>query len=457
MVRLVQTICISNLAVILAIFSIWIVDVNADRFAVNFSVVRSYPHRTDCFTEGLFLNGTNEVVESCGLTGKSYLRRYDLETGTTVQQATVPRDLFSEGLAAMGKSLYMLTYRSHVLVEYNTLTFKEIRRHPFPYGEGWGLTSDGCHLFLTTGSSYLFRLRADADTGELVLVNKLQVRHRGKEIRRLNEMEYVTPKLWVNQWLTNTIWRVDPSTGEAEAYLSVQGLRKWHGDETPNGIAYSMALGEDKLLVTGKLWPKMFLLQIAPSDLCGKQISPSLGFNTTALGLCPSAPPSACKNELRGSVSQGARTENASDISVVGTSASEGSRPQNARNEKVSKVGSEISVVGASASEGSKPQGSVGQNAYAEKPLQADTVPKSETSSALASDGRVHPGILAGGMKKHEFLTEDFIPLTPLPSMFTFFLKVASTLLFFAACAVPYQISSQRQRYKVTLKAARER
>jgi len=260
---------------------------------IEYEVARKYTHETVCFTEGLFLNDTGtepEVFESCGLYGRSYLRRYKLGSGETVQKASVPSEIFSEGLALVGKSLYMLTYHAKQVLEYDSLTLKEVRRHPFPYGEGWGLTTDGCDLLATTGSSFIFRLRADA-AGTLQLVHKVEVKHRGKPVRMLNEMEFITPKLWVNQWHTNIVWRVDPLTGECEAKLDVGKLHSWRGEQTPNGLAYSVLLGSESLLVTGKQWPSMFLLRLAPTDLCGLDTT---GAALPAAPACARAPPSAC-------------------------------------------------------------------------------------------------------------------------------------------------------------------
>lgn len=254
---------------------------------VSFTVSQKFPHRTDCFTEGLFVHGSKgtEIFESCGLYAKSYLRRYDLHSGNTLKTVKVPEEFFSEGVALMGRALYMLTYKAHQILEYDADTFKEVRRHPFPYGEGWGLTMDGCDLLATTGSPFIFRLRLGAG-GTLELVSKVQVMHNNLPLKNLNEIEYVTPKVWINQWLTNVLWRVDPVTGVAEAQMSVQSLHRWQGEATPNGVAYNMALGENALLVTGKLWPQMFLVQLSPNDLCGGSVA--------AAPSCAAAPDSAC-------------------------------------------------------------------------------------------------------------------------------------------------------------------
>jgi len=251
---------------------------------VSYRVLKKYSHETKCFTEGLFLTETgNEVFESCGLYGRSYLRRYNLHTGATLQTARVPPQLFSEGLSVLEGRLYMLTYQSRQILEFNATTFSLTTRHPFPFGEGWGLTTDGCDLLATTGSSFIYRLRREGNA--LRLVNSVQVTHRGVPMKMLNEVEYVTPKLWVNEWLTNRVWRVDPITGVAEVHISVKGLHAWRGEATPNGIAYSTALGREQLIVTGKQWPYMFGLHMPMLDLCG---------GPAKQPQCAKAPPSAC-------------------------------------------------------------------------------------------------------------------------------------------------------------------
>uniref|UniRef100_A0A7S4WGD0 Glutamine cyclotransferase n=1 Tax=Alexandrium monilatum TaxID=311494 RepID=A0A7S4WGD0_9DINO len=269
-------------------FAALLLRASADVPKLDFNVIERFPHQQTCFTEGLFLNGSkHEVFESCGLYGRSYLRRYHLRTGQTLQTARVPAQIFSEGLALMGHRLYMLTYHAKKILEFDVRTFElSSRTHPFPYGEGWGLTTDGCDLLATTGSSFIFRLRPSA-SGVLELVTKVQVTHKGRPLVMLNELEYVTPKVWVNQWHTNTIWRVDPTTGAAEAHISVRGLHHWSGESTPNGIAYSVVLGRETLLVTGKQWPEMFALHMLAQDLCG-------GAAHAAAPACPRAPASAC-------------------------------------------------------------------------------------------------------------------------------------------------------------------
>eukprot|EP00930_Biecheleria_cincta_P007280 TRINITY_DN108481_c0_g1_i1.p1 TRINITY_DN108481_c0_g1~~TRINITY_DN108481_c0_g1_i1.p1 ORF type:complete len:361 (+),score=43.86 TRINITY_DN108481_c0_g1_i1:20-1102(+) len=263
----------------------------------NFSLVATYPHRKDCFTEGLMLNGTGtEVLESCGLTGQSYIRRYHLVSGKTLGQVGLNSKYFGEGLTVLKDSLLVLTYQHHEMLEYDARSLELVRTHPFPYGEGWGLTTDGCDLLATTGTTFIFRLRRNS-VGQFELVRKVQVTVDGTPLKMVNELEYVTPKLWVNEWITNNIWRVDPMTGKAELKLNIGGLHPWSGEATPNGIAYSNLLGSDKLLVTGKLWPEMFALRLRPSELCG---------GTAKNQQCPAAPESACYRRTAAASMEGA-------------------------------------------------------------------------------------------------------------------------------------------------------
>lgn len=129
------------------------------------------------------------------------------------------------------------------------------RKHKFNYGQGWGMTTDGCDLLVTTGSHFIYRLKTDFS-----LKAKVEVRCDGRVARNLNDLEYVNPKVWVHVWHTNKLLRIDPWTGACEASLNLKGLYNWRGEATPNGVAYSPAsLGMLSLLVTGKKWPTMFI------------------------------------------------------------------------------------------------------------------------------------------------------------------------------------------------------
>jgi glutamine cyclotransferase len=77
-------------------------------------------------------------------------------------------------------------------------------------------------------------------------------------------LEYVHGELYANVYQTNRIVRFSPKTGRVIGWIDLTGLLpavdQTEGAEVLNGIAYD-SLG-DRLFVTGKLWPKLFEIQL---------------------------------------------------------------------------------------------------------------------------------------------------------------------------------------------------
>ena len=59
----------------------------------TYSILNTYPHDTNAFTEGLFY-ADGFLYESTGLNGASSLRRVDLTTGNVLQEVTLPSQYF---------------------------------------------------------------------------------------------------------------------------------------------------------------------------------------------------------------------------------------------------------------------------------------------------------------------------------------------------------------------------
>mmetsp|Transcript_71246 Transcript_71246/g.163275 ORF Transcript_71246/g.163275 Transcript_71246/m.163275 type:complete len:220 (+) Transcript_71246:229-888(+) len=189
--------------------------------------------------------------------------------------------LRQEGIAIMGRTLFQLTYESRKIFKYSAFTGDYVGEKPFPY-EGWGLTTDGCVLYATTGSSKLYAL----DPHSLEVTSSVEVvDSAGASQTKLNELEYVAPYVWINVFESSKILRVDPVTGVAGHSIDVGSLYAWDGRKVPNGIAYSHARSPTSLFVTGKFWPQIFELQLSMDDLCGP-VPPS--------ATCSAAPQSAC-------------------------------------------------------------------------------------------------------------------------------------------------------------------
>jgi glutamine cyclotransferase len=79
---------------------------------------------------------------------------------------------------------------------------------------------------------------------------------------RLNELEFVGGKIFANVWTTTMIVRIEPKTGVIDGIMDMStlvpaGLTQ---DAVLNGIAWDE--GKKRLYVTGKLWSKVFELEL---------------------------------------------------------------------------------------------------------------------------------------------------------------------------------------------------
>ena len=85
-------------------------------------------------------------------------------------------------------------------------------------------------------------------------------------VTRLNELEYVQGEIYANVWQTDRIARISPETGQVVGWIDLEGLLSAEDRTEPvdvlNGIAYDAQA--DRLFVTGKLWPKLFEIELIP-------------------------------------------------------------------------------------------------------------------------------------------------------------------------------------------------
>jgi len=225
----------------------------------GYSVVRTYPHDRDAFTQGLqYLDG--QLYEGTGLPGRSSIRRVNLQTGAVVQRHDIARPHFGEGITVLDGELFQLTWQSGVAFVYDSRTF-DLRRSFRYRGEGWGLTHDGTHLIMSDGTDALRFL----DPATFDEQRRVRVTADGVPVRELNELEYIDGEVWTNIWRTDRVARVDPRSGHVTAWVDLTGLltrQERLSADVLNGIAYD-AVG-DRLFVTGKLWPKLFEIRLVP-------------------------------------------------------------------------------------------------------------------------------------------------------------------------------------------------
>jgi glutamine cyclotransferase len=169
---------------------------------------------------------------------------------------------FGEGIAVVGGRLFQLTWRNRVCFAYDPATFDLLQTFAYQ-GEGWGLASDGSRLIMSDGTSRL-TFRDPATFAEL---GGVAVRDGDAAVADLNELEWVAGEIWANVWRTDRIARIDPATGRVRGWVDLTGLlpeadREGRRVDVLNGIAFDAATG--RLFVTGKLWPKLFEIALAP-------------------------------------------------------------------------------------------------------------------------------------------------------------------------------------------------
>jgi glutamine cyclotransferase len=224
----------------------------------GYRVVHVYPHDRNAFTQGLEYRG-GFLFEGTGLNGRSSVRKVDLQTGRVLLETPLNAKYFGEGITLMDQRIFELTWRANRGFVYDGSTLQQIRDFEYP-GEGWGLTNDGHQIYMSDGTAEIRCWNAVT----LQEVRRFTV-HDGKlPIESLNELEYVRGEIYANVWQTDRIVRIAPTDGRVSGWIDLSGLltalERSDGADVLNGIAYD-SLG-DRLFVTGKLWPKLFEIQL---------------------------------------------------------------------------------------------------------------------------------------------------------------------------------------------------
>ena len=225
----------------------------------HYKVIHVYPHDPNAFTQGLVFEG-GVLYEGTGGYQQSSLRKVDLETGAVLQIQNLSEDYFGEGLTVYDNQLIQLTWRSNIGFVYDTTSFKVLDEFTYTT-EGWGLTHDDQYLIMSDGSASLYFL----DPKTFAPINQLNVYDHEGPVSFLNELEYIQGEIWANVWKSDRIARISPETGKVVGWVHLEGLLTAEETESVdvlNGIAYDR--DNQRLFVTGKLWPKLFEIEVLP-------------------------------------------------------------------------------------------------------------------------------------------------------------------------------------------------
>jgi glutamine cyclotransferase len=226
----------------------------------GFKTIRAFPHDPTAFTQGLAYRG-GFLYESTGSYGHSSIRKIRLETGEILQHVDLPEEFFGEGITLFDRKIVQLTWQSGKGFVYDLDRFRLLREFSYT-GEGWGLTTNGREILMSDGTDEIRVL----DGSTLREKRRLKVHDGRIAITQLNELEMVEGEIFANVWHTNRIVRISPRDGTVTGWIDLTGILSpiYRLDEEAvlNGIAYD-PVGK-RLFVTGKLWPRLFEIQVVP-------------------------------------------------------------------------------------------------------------------------------------------------------------------------------------------------
>lgn len=233
-----------------------------------YQVTHKY-QRQAVFTQGLQYH-EGILYESSGLHGKSYiaLRQFTStnDESSYRRKINLAPEYFAEGISLHKGRLYQLTWTSGETFIYNPDDLSLIQRLKIQ-GEGWGVTSDGTHLYTSNGSS-LIAIRND----RLEQVDSIQVRIGSRPLRKLNELEWIDGCLFANVWQSTIIAIINPADGAVTAMIDGAPLLKEQQtiyqanpeSRPPVDVFNGIAFRDDtrKLLVTGKNWSTLYEIKL---------------------------------------------------------------------------------------------------------------------------------------------------------------------------------------------------
>jgi glutamine cyclotransferase len=230
----------------------------------GYKIIDTYPHDSTAFTQGLvYDNGI--LYEGTGLYGRSTLRQVDLKTGRILKRISLNNSLFGEGVAIWKNQIIQITWQSGLGLVYDRDNLTKIGDFSYQT-EGWGITSDGERLIMSDGTETLHFL----DPRTFAEERQVKVVANGVPVRGLNELEYINGEIFANVWPTNWIVIISPATGEIKGCINLQGILQQvdsiniSGVDVLNGIAYDAK--SDRIFVTGKLWPKLFEIELIAAN-----------------------------------------------------------------------------------------------------------------------------------------------------------------------------------------------
>ncbi len=233
--------------------------------ALRYQVIRQIDRSKPGFTEGLIYRD-GKLYESTGGYGTSGLNRIDPDTGQVDELGKLSQDQFGEGLESDGGNFYQLTWKEHLLQQWDS-SGKLMQSTSYPY-EGWGLTRNASQWISSDGGSDLYFFDGAYPS---VSSFRLPIRNQARPETGLNELEFAEGSVFANVFRETRIDRIDPVSGCVTGELDLSALVASNGvdlTQNPewvlNGIAYRPETGT--FFITGKNWPSIYEVRVFSGD-----------------------------------------------------------------------------------------------------------------------------------------------------------------------------------------------
>ncbi len=228
-----------------------------------YDLLNEFYHDNTAYTQGFeFYNSF--LLESTGQFKASTLRKLNPKTGEVLMNKKLDDNFFGEGLTVLRDTIYQITWQNKTAILYDAKTLAEIKRLTYPKDiEGWGITNDGTHLYMTDGTEKIWKINPT----NFEVVDYVNVYSRGQKIIYLNELEWIDGLIYANVYQSDNIIAINPTNGEVQSILNLSDLKTKINtaaldlnNDVLNGIAYHPI--NKTLFVTGKHWEKMFEIRL---------------------------------------------------------------------------------------------------------------------------------------------------------------------------------------------------
>ena len=241
----------------LAVCCLFIVKSALAKEDAHYQVLETVSHDSSYFTQGLELsNGI--MFESSGLYGQSRIRKYLPGGDKTLLETPLAEKYFAEGLTLLADELFVLTWKEKTAFVFDPDDLSIMREMAYE-GQGWGLANNGKQIIMSNGSNTIYF----RDPSTFEIKHEINVYSQQHPVQRINELEYAEGYIWANIWHSTLIVKINPISGELIGFYDMADLVEKNSSDRNrgvlNGIAYDAE--EKAFWVTGKLWPKRYLIK----------------------------------------------------------------------------------------------------------------------------------------------------------------------------------------------------